>query len=177
VGLVVIAGAASAQPGAVSLYADAGFTSCDVAEPAGLLTVYVVHEWHPGASAVQYRLLENTGGSLSYLADQNSFTMVIGDSQSGIAVSYGGCVQGQIHVQNVLYSVLSSPAVCTGVEPGPDPGAPSGQIESVNCSLVKEFPNRHPMTFNGDGSCPCGIVHPAETSTWGRVKSLYGADG
>ena len=173
IALLAFATAAFAQPGAVLLWDDLAFTSCDAVSPAGVLTVYVTHEGHPGAKAVQYALSEDTGGSIIYLADVNNFALVIGNSQAGIAVSYGGCVAGQIHVQNVLYSVISNPTACTGITVVPDPAAPSGGIEGVNCADVKVQPNGSFLSFNDDGSCQCGEIVPVEATSWGRLKALY----
>jgi hypothetical protein len=170
---ILSAGSAYGQGGSVVLWGDGALTTCNVVGSVGILTVYVTHELHPGAIAVQYALAENTGGALTYIADQNNFTLVTGDSQTGVAFSYGGCMQGQIHVQNVLYELSSNPAPCSQIEVVPDPSAPSGQIESVDCSAVKAFPSGERLTINGDGNCPCGHDPAAETSTWGRVKSLY----
>ena len=160
--------------GTIMLYGDAGFTACNLVDPVGLLTIFVVYEFHSGASGVRYAVSENTEGALAYLADVNNFALVTGGSQSGITVSFGGCIQNAIHIQNVLYSVVSSPPVCTMVEVVPDPAAASGQVESVDCSATTRFTGGWFATFNGDGSCPCGMICcPTETGTWGRVKGLY----
>jgi len=174
IAVLVLATTAFAQGGAVMLYADPAFTECNVDGAAALLTVYVVHEVPVGASAVFYAIRDNTGGALFYVADQTQFALNIGDSQSGIATTYSGCVSGQIHVLNVLYSVLSSPPACSFVEVFPAPDAPSGQIEGVDCSEVKNFPNGSILTFDGTpGTCQCGEQTPIEETNWGRVKALY----
>jgi len=56
----------------------------------------------------------------------------------------------------------------------PDPAAPTGQIEGVDCATTKTFPNGSSLTFDYDGTCPpCGEIVPVEETNWGRVKSLY----
>jgi hypothetical protein len=174
-GMVMTTGIASAQGGAVVLYTDLAFTQCNTTASAGLLNAYVVHELHPGATAVQYSVQNNSGGMAFYLADQNPFTLVIGNSQDGVAISYGGCFNGQVHAQTILYQMLGAPAACTTLEVVPDPAAPSGFIEGVDCATppLKTFPNASRLTFNNDGTCSCGIIIPVEETNWGRVKSLY----
>jgi hypothetical protein len=171
--LLAFASAAFAQ-GVVMLYADNTFTQCDASPAPGLFTAYVVHEVTLGAKAVQYQVIEDTGGLLVYVADQNQFPLVIGNSQTGVAVSYGGCFNNQIHVQNVLYSLVGTPAVCTGLTVVNDPLAPTGEIEATDCNDVKTFPNGSFLSFSDDGSCPCGELQtPVEETNWGRVKALY----
>lgn len=169
----VTGGRLHAQPGVMSLYADPAFTTCNVANPSAVQYAYVVLDATSGATAVQYALSDNTGGAIVWLADQYMFPLVLGNSQSGVAVSFGGCLQGQIHVQNVVYTVESEPGICTFIEFVPDPGAPTGGLEAVNCSQVKWAPESDILTFRADGTCWCSTIRPVEASTWGRVKSLY----
>ncbi len=74
---------------------------------------------------------------------------------------------------NILYSA-AGPLPCSTLEVVPDPAALTGQIEGVDCNQTKTFPNGSVLSFNGDASCPCGIIVPVEETNWGRVKSLYG---
>lgn len=172
IALLAFASAAFGQ-GVVMLYSDPGFTTCDATPAPGLFTVYVVHEVTNGAKAVQFKLEENTGGSLLYIADQPQFPLVIGNSQTGIAVSYGGCFNNQINAVNILYQVLSAPPVCSGMTTVADPNAPTGEIEATNCNDVKTFPNGAFLSFSDDGTCLCGEIVPIEETNWGRVKALY----
>jgi hypothetical protein len=172
IALLAIATSVFAQAGAVMLWGDAGFTTCNVVNPVGLATVYMTHEGHPGATAIQFALSDDTG-VLAWVADQNQFPLALGNTQTGYATTYGGCVAGQIHIVNVLYTVAGAPAACTGITVVPDPAALTGEIEAVNCSQVKVFPNASFLSFNEDGSCVCGEITPVEESSWGRVKALY----
>ena len=174
--LLIIAspGLSHGQEGLVMLYTDPTFTACNAVSPVGVLTVYVVYEFHDGARGVRYAITEDSGGALVHIADVNNFTLVTGDSQTGIDISFDGCLEGPIHVQNVLYSVESPPSTCTFIVVVPDPGAPTGRIEDTDCGNVKRFPGSSHASVDSDGSCPCGVVCcPAESGTWGRVKGLY----
>jgi len=175
IAVLALATTVFAQNGRVMLYSDPGFLSCNSDNPAVTFTAYVVHDGHPGAMAVQYAITDDTGGALSYLADINPWALVIGNSQAGVAVSYGGCQAGQVHAQSILYSVLSNPPVCSTVsvidviDPDQGPG-----IYGVDCLQPILRPlNGSVLTFNEDGSCACGEVVPVEETNWGRVKALY----
>ena len=174
IAVLALATTVFAQDGRVMLYIDAGFTTCNANAPTGLITVYVVHDMHPGATAIQYSLTENTGGALFYIADQTQLPLNLGDSQTGIATTYGGCFTGAVHVLNVLYQIMSDPPACTGITVSPDPRLiPPAKIQSVDCNQVFKFPNASFLSFNDDGSCQCGEIVPVEATNWGRVKALY----
>ena len=171
-GMVMTASLAFAQGGAIMMYADPGYTSCNAVNAAGVYTVYIRHELSPGTTASQFAITANPG--MIYLADQiQGGFLSLGNSQSGIALTYGSCLAGAINILNILYSV-AGPVACSTLEVIPDPNALTGQIEGVDCNVTKTFPNGSILTFNGDSSCPCGIIVPVEETNWGRVKSLYG---
>lgn len=169
---VMIASMVHAQ-GHVAIYLDGtGFTECNIASDVGLLTINVVHTLHPGATAVQYKI-QNNGTTLIYLADVNFFALVIGNSQAGIAVSYGACLPGPILVQNILYNGIGTSPACSNLAVVPDPAAPSGFVEAVDCTATKVFPTAGIMVMKDDGSCPCMLWDRVEETTWGKLKSLY----
>lgn len=68
-----------------------------------------------------------------------------------------------------------SPA-CSLIKIVPDPSAPTGNIEIVDCQTP--FPEKFEFAYlgagivNGDGSCPCTYV-PVQDTTWGGIKALY----
>ena len=55
----------------------------------------------------------------------------------------------------------------------PDPEAPSGTIEVVDCAQNRTFALSRSGFVNPDGSCSCGGTVKVETRTWGAVKALY----
>lgn len=172
-GMVMTASLAFAQNGAIILYSDnTTLSSCNIPADAGLFYVTAVHELHPGATASQFKF-QNNGTTMIYLADTNYFSLVIGNTQAGVAVSYGGCLNGQIMVVTALYNGIGTSPACSSIEVVPDPAAPSGNIEAVDCNTTKVFPNGSLLTIKGDLSCPCGEIVPVEETNWGRVKSLY----
>ena len=171
-GMVMTASLAFAQGGAISLYTDVTNASCNLTADVGTIFVQVVHELHPGSTASQF-MLQNDGHSMIYIADSSAFPLVIGNTQTGVAVSYGGCLNGAITVTQAIYSGLGSSPACSSIRVVPDPAAPTGQIEGVDCASVKNFPNGSVLTIKSDGNCTCGIIVPVEETNWGRVKSLY----
>jgi len=163
------------QAGAIMLYGDPGYNTCNVVNPTGVFTLYIQHDLTSGTTASQFALTANPG--MIYLADQvQGGFLSLGDSQTGIALTYGACMGGPVNILNVLYSA-AGPAPCSTIEVVPDPDALTGQIEGVDCALNKNFPNGAHLTFNGDSSCPCGTIVRTEATTWGGVKALYLPEG
>lgn len=173
-GMVMTASLAFGQ-GAIKLYTDQTLSSCNITNDSGTFFVTAVHEGHNGATASQFKL-QNNGHTMIYLADNSAFSLVIGNTQAGIAVSYGGCFNGQISVVSAIYSGIGTSPPCSSIEVVPDPNAPTGNIEAVDCANPpnKVFPAGSILTIKYDGTCDaCGIIVPVEETNWGRVKSLY----
>jgi len=163
--------------GSVMLYGDPAFTSCaitDLDPGGGLISVYVVHEFHSGASGIQFSApVPGCWTGAIYLADTNAFPLVIGDTQTGMAVSYGGCLPGPILITTVLIFGQGQAGECCEYLVLPDPRAASGQVEGVDCAFHLTYPNSGLAVVNPNPSCPCGHLVSVETKTWGAVKALY----
>lgn len=159
-GVVMTANLAFGQAGAITLYGDPGYTSCNMVGAAGVVTVYIQHDLSPGTTASQFAITANPG--MIFLADQvQGGFLSLGGSQTGIALTYGACLAGPINILNILYSA-AGPAACSTLEVVPDPNALTGQIEGVDCNTTKTFPNGSILTFDADGTCSCGIIVPVE---------------
>jgi hypothetical protein len=163
---------AFAQAGSVGVFADAAGTNCNLVDAGGLVQVHVVHAYSTGATASQF-LFDISATAWTHLGDTWDFTTVIGTSITGVSVAYGGCFSGPIHLGTINFFGSIVPA-CTIVSVVPDPAAPSGNIEAVDCALPdpgKMFPTGGSAIVNSDGTCDCLI--PVQDTTWGGVKALY----
>lgn len=173
--VLVVASTAFAQnPGTIKIFNAQDPTSdCRLTDAPGVVTAYVYHVGSDGTTASQWALQSNGGAALTWLADTNQFPLVIGNTQSGIAFSYGACLSGDIHLTNVLYSGAGLSTPCSTIDVVNDPNAPSGNIEGVDCSAVKVFPAGEGAIIGGDNAtCPC-VFTPVETKSWGAIKALY----
>lgn len=159
--------------GAVALYSDPAFIDCSIVDIVGLVEVYVVHTAHSGATAVQFSAPVPSCWGAVWLADTNPFPLVIGNTQDGMAVSYGGCLNAPVHVTTMLIYGQALAGNCCQFPVLPDPNAPTGRIEAVDCALTKTYPSSQPAVVNAQPWCPCGFLVSVETKTWGGVKALY----
>ncbi len=169
--LVFGASMAFGQAGSIGVFSDVGATSCNFVDTGGLVQVYLAHVFTDGATASQFKL--DAPLSWTHLGDTWNFTTVIGTSIAGVSVAYGACFTGPIAL-GVVNFFGGAVAGCTFMSIIPDPGAPSGQIEAVDCALPdpnKLFPTGGGARINPDGTCQCNV--PVQDTTWGGIKALY----
>ncbi|MFQ5511089.1 MAG: hypothetical protein ACE5EO_04505, partial [Candidatus Krumholzibacteriia bacterium] len=165
--------------GVIGLFADPAGADCNLQDAApGLLPVYVVHTLTPGATASQFAApIPACWTGAVYLSDTGVWPIAIGNSQTGVAIGYGTCLASPIHILTINYFVQGGGALCCPYDVLPDPRAPSGQIEVVDCSNLLGIGTGREAVINPSGGCLCGTALPVEETTWGRVKAIYyGAD-
>ena len=98
---------------------------------------------------------------------------VIGNSQTGVVVPYGVCLTGRAYILTISIMVEGTSETCCYYPVLPDPNAPSGRIEVLDCSDTIVFGIGELSVVNGNTSCPCGGTVPVEGTTWGNVKALF----
>lgn len=177
--IIFCAGAAFGQAGGIGLYVDQDtFVQCDYDDnEAALVPVYVVHKFCPGATASQWRVISGGGFNCTFVGETHNcfyLAMDCGNTRDGISLPYGGCVDASnLLIATMNYFCMGDTPTCAWLEVVPDPDAPTGTIEVIDCSYVKHAAVGSKIFFNNDGTCgqPCGL--PTQTSSWGQVKALY----
>lgn len=153
----LFAPAAHAQQARVALYSDAEFTDPYLASGApGVVSIYVVvHSTTPVASVQYWAPIPDCWYGAVYLGESNQFPVVIGDSQSGVAIAFGTCLTEPIHVQTItVFAELPPPSdSCCTMVALPHPQVASGEIEFVDCSLTRLFGTGSPG-YIGDENAP-----------------------
>ena len=142
---------------------------CD--KTPGLLNIYVVCRWFNGSTAVQFAAPKPSCSTAAYLSDTLVFPVTIGNSQYGVAVGFGSCRMPPVHVLTITYFAYgTTPADCVYLTL-PDPLSGSGWIEIADCNfdLVQVTGGGN---FINPPEAACGAT-PAESMTWGQVKSLF----
>jgi len=149
------ASAVFAQGGALCLFSDPDGNECSINDPGpGLVTVYVVHTQTAGASASRFSAPQpSCATGWTYIADTSPFPVVIGNSQTGVAVAYGGCLTGPIHVLTINYFTAGTVVDCP-YEVLPEPGV--GHIEVVDCAENLLVAEGGTTFINSSLPCVCG---------------------
>ncbi|MCK4773632.1 MAG: hypothetical protein KAT30_02560 [Candidatus Krumholzibacteria bacterium] len=176
--LVLGASMAIAQPdvGTIDVFSDPGLADCNFTDSGPvLITVYVAAtNSADGTSAAQWKMV--IPSTWTFFGQVSPYPTVVGNVLEGISIGYGQCLSGDaflILTVNMLGDGLSP--TCSHISIVPDPDAPSGQIEIVDCQLP--LPEKWLSdaagqgVVNGDGSCPCNV--PVQDTTWGGIKALY----
>jgi hypothetical protein len=163
----------SSHPGAIGVFGDADAASCNITDTGGMIQVHVLHLFHGGAVASQFRL-DISGVGWTYLSDTWDFPLAIGQSVNGVAIAYGACLPAPTHLGVISFLSTVAPA-CRYVQIVPDPMVPSGQIEAVDCAETKVFAQGLIAVVNPDAYCDCNAAAgvPVQETTWGRIKSMY----
>jgi hypothetical protein len=174
---VVIAGiclagvpSAATSSGRLSLYTDASFTNCALADAApGVVTVYMA-EWSDyGATGLRFRIAGSPGFTGVWLSETSPF-VTVGNSKTDLSIGFGLCLTNRFLVLTMSYQMFGT-STCSQLSIV----AAAGQREPIctACSFG-EYPcyGYDPLHVNCGGSFECNPVS-TEPSTWGRVKSLY----
>jgi hypothetical protein len=178
VAVLCMASLAFGQAGSIDIFTDAGFTSCNLAEPAGpsLTPIYIVHTNTAGATASVWKLEATDGAeNLTYTGETNAFPTTIGDVFGGISVAYGACLNNPqilMVTVNFFYSPGAAPACGIFRIVGNDVHSQTSDIEIVDCSsnrlILAEAGHAR---VNPDAGCTCNV--PTHETTWGGIKALY----
>ena len=174
VGILLFASAVFGQVGIIGLYSDLAYTVCHTLDygPA-LVPVYVVHKPQPGATASQFMVVPGGGFNCTYTGEIINVPVSNGSTQTGLSASYGRCVSAPILIVTINYFCTGTSPPCASLEVVPDPAAPTGTIEFIDCSFAKLVGKGWIMFFNPDSGCNCYIVGPTRFTTWGNVKALF----
>ena len=170
------AGVAFGQGGTIGLYSDPAGTSCQaVDDGVGILKAYVIHSGSAGASACSFSApLPSCMIGAAWGGDERRLPVTLGDSQKGVAVGYGTCREGPVHVLTINVVTSGKTTQCCPFRVLPQPLVESGKIEGVICHRDVVYPTGGVLTINGDAFCACtGNTAPVEPASWGRVKALY----
>ncbi len=172
VGLMLVAGMAFSQAGSVGVFADQIGNDCNISYAGGLpFNVYCVHVYGRGTAAEFMLRFERA--SFMWLGDSSPFVSVLGNSQDGVTIAYGVCLDTPVHVLTVSYFSVTAPEACSIVRVVPDSSAAIPGIYVADC---EDPPNVLVATggaavFNTDTTCDCDI--PARVTSWGRIKEMY----
>ncbi|MCK4773631.1 MAG: hypothetical protein KAT30_02555 [Candidatus Krumholzibacteria bacterium] len=171
--LFALCNLAAAQTDTIGLFTDAGYTECELNDTGpGMVSVYVVHTATSGSVASQFRVVGDAGVMLSYDGESTQWPLVIGNSQTGVTVAYDGeCRFSDILVMTINYFASGSSATCSTLRVMPDPSAPTGTIEVVNCGQSKLEAIGAFLVINSDGTCECGPS--TQFTNWGVIKAKY----
>ncbi len=185
--IACFAASAVAQLGALTLSADPSAQTCGISdETPGLLLIYVVHVYTPGATACQFKVREPSCSGLTYLSEAVTAPYIkigtcSGPNATGCAIAYGLCVPAPNMVLTIQYFAQGLTPNCCCMYMYPDPTANPPGIYVTDCA---DPPNLFTtdgfgIIINEDSSClgcrfdDCINPVPVENTTWGSIKALF----
>lgn len=169
---VLFAGTASAQAGSITIYGDMDFMDCRIEDKIpSLVQMYVVHAYAVEVTGSRWKMKSNCN-QMMYISEVSDFS-VTGNTRTGISVDYGVCLVSPVLVVTVNWFGEGLTPDCCFVWIRPDPAAPSGEIEAVDCFDNVLTASGGAGIINSTSNCTCDCCNPVEATTWGRVKALF----
>lgn len=142
--------------GSVGVYADADGTQPHLFDTGGTVSFCVVHKVTDGATASAFKIEAPTGWTL--LGAEAQFPVAIGNVNNGIAIGYGECLSGTIHVMTVTYASPGTTVPGVTFKVSPHAQWPEN-IRVVNChddQLENAVGEETPVTLWAPGADPRG---------------------
>ena len=159
VALLMTASAAKADH--IGIYSDASGSSCYLGNAGFNNTATVVHKFSLGATSSRFKVTLPAGST--FFAFSTPF-VPIGDLTSDLSLGYAACPNGSIPLRTIV-------AVLTA---GIARGLPADNFSYIIYdACFGEYPATGGYGYVGlSTDYPCSEV-AVESSTWGKVKSLY----
>jgi hypothetical protein len=160
-----------AQGGSIGLFADPAGTNCNLADNIpGMVIYYAVHVNTIAATACEFAAPVPSCLKALFLSDAAVYPVTVGNSQAGVSIGYGMCLGAPITVLKLQFfaQAMTGPCCYYPVLPHPINGGPW----MVDCANTQLPATGGKGIVNANLTCQCNV--PAEDTTWGQVKSLYG---
>jgi hypothetical protein len=119
--------------GRIGVYEDALGTDSEITDTGGSVTLYVVHDVANSMGA-SFRIEAPAGWTRTLV--QNQFNVTLGNPEDGVAVGFGDCLQGPIHILTLTYDSPGNSAPDAMFKVRPHSGIPDG-IETVDCTRTE----------------------------------------
>ncbi|HEX5133253.1 MAG TPA: FlgD immunoglobulin-like domain containing protein [Candidatus Krumholzibacteria bacterium] len=150
---------AGGNPGRVELWADQQALQCSLSDLSpGPINVYVfaVPGEGGGVTGIQFSAPKPACLSAVYLSDQVApGGLVIGNSQTGVAVALGGCFTTPTLAMTIQYSGLGTSGSCCHYPVLPDPSL--SDVLLVDCDYIETYGTGGEVVVNEEEACPCGV--------------------
>lgn len=169
---------ADAQTEHVAVRPDASLNACSVDDVSSAqFTVYVVHTPTFGSTGANLSVVQS-GGFTATLVSENIPFFHVGTFRDGVNVVYGECFfSTPFVIGTITYEGYGTSASCSTLDTSGNPDWAGGYTPypiSADCTFEWfPAPSETPLYVNPSSECPVPCVVGTESSTWGRVKSLY----
>ncbi len=171
--LALQSGLVMAQGGKIDLYADATMSNCELVDDgAGVRSVHVFFTGPEVYGVGIYVPVPACWPGTQWHGDilQEEWIHIgLSNDVYGLSVAFGACLQPPVHVAEIRYLTTGTASTCCELR-----ALPPITDFYVDCSYQShEWEPGQSVVINPDDTCPCQQPLAVESTTWGRVKSLY----
>ena len=160
--------------GRLLLFSDESLSECALSDDGPQVAdIFVVHDHSLDTRLIRFRLIASQGFTGTWLGDvlPSGITEGLGDSKTGIQLTYASCPEQPQIILRVKYQMLGTSSVCSSVRTAEYPG--TSFIEMMSCHFDNWPVDADTLYVNPNETCPCATSVAVRSSTWGRVKALY----
>jgi hypothetical protein len=156
----------------LSLYSDAAFTDCTLADSSPRIVNIYVTEHAFGATGIRFKVEPGPVFTGVWLGESSPF-FTLGSSPTDISIGFTRCEVGHFLVLTMSYQLFgtSSCSTLALVSPFPDWSFPDRPL-CASCLFTEVPCLATPLHINCPGQFACSPV-ATQASTWGNVKALY----
>jgi hypothetical protein len=119
--------------GRIGVYDDVLGTDSNITDTGGSVTLYVVHDV-ASAMGASFRIEAPAGWTRTLV--QNQFAVTLGNPEDGVAIGFGSCVPGPIHMMTLTYTSPGNSVPGAMFKVRPHSGIPDG-VETVDCTATE----------------------------------------
>jgi hypothetical protein len=155
----------------IDLYADVTMSGCEIIDDGTAYRSVYVFVSGVDVSGVSFAAPQpECWAGATYIGDVTSLGRV-GNSQTGVVVVFD-CINAPLLVLEILYFATGGESTCCRYRLFPDP-LTGNRYWDCHYREWNGWASGETVVINPDASCHCQQPVATETSTWGRVKSLY----
>jgi hypothetical protein len=155
----------------IELFADANRTACEISDQGGVVTLHVFLTGPDTATLAAFRAhVPDCWQGATWLSDFTPYVS-IGTSQGEWSVAFGQCLTPPVHVGEIsVMTTGTAPSCCEYKIQQPI----SFPLQYVDCAFAETNASAGQVVIvNPTPACHCQLPVATQSSTWGRVKSLY----
>lgn len=174
--LAVLCAAPAEAGNRIELYGTHDRTSCFISEPVSppIVQIHVFLAGDFNATGVRFTAPKpSCWVGATWLGDALRSGLAAGQSQGDWSIGFGKCVDtsAPYYIGAISYLISNQALACCEYD-----ALPSVQFAWTDCEFVEyDLEESKSALINPDESCGCqaGTTLAIESTTWGKVKSLY----
>lgn len=149
-----------AQQASIGAFTDSGGIWCGIEDSGpGVIPIYIVAQFPFGVTATQFLApIPSCFVGATWVSDTFVFPVTVGNSQTGVAIGFGGCRLGRTHVLTINVQVQGLTEGCCRYAFLPHPDATLDGLEFTDCDFNLFVGTEYASFVTEDGQWTAPLV-------------------